>query len=980
MGASKQVDIERTENDMILDWKKYQEKATEAIAEGVVLLENRNGALPLDASKELAVFGRIQLDYYKSGTGSGGMVNVSHVINIPEGLALRGVKLDQELLETYQSWTASHPFDKGASWGGEPWCQEEMPLSEELVAAVSKRCETALIVIGRTAGEEMDNSYKEGSYLLTAGEKDMLRITRKYFQRTVIVLNVASIIDMGFVDEFTPDAVLYGWHGGMMGGLGTADMLLGKVSPSGKLTDTIAYAIKDYPSDPNFGDQNRDYYCEDIYVGYRYFETFAKDRVRYPFGYGLSYTEFALEDARLEEGSFAGLLSEAGVAEAGAACIDENKAGNGTLGNADSGKAEFGGRKRFGGTISVTVTNTGAVAGKEVVQVYCEAPQGKLGKPARVLCGFAKTKLLAPGEKEVVSIKVCPESFASYDDEGVTGHAYAYLLEAGTYRFHVGKSVRETLPAVTFELPETKVLRQVESALAPVLPFDRMVNRDGKPVFEKTPIKEVEEFQGDTEIPDGLYRAQEARRRLAEMPKEIAYTGDLGIKLADVALGKHDLKEFIGQLSDEDLACIIRGEGMGSPKVTAGTAAAFGGVAPRLAEFGVPCGCCSDGPSGMRLDCGTKAFSLPGGTMLACTWNRELLTELFAFTGWEMTANHVECLLGPGMNIHRHPLNGRNFEYFSEDPFLTGEIAVAQLDGLHSAGVTGTIKHFCGNNQETRRHFLDSVISERALREIYLKGFEIAVKKGGAYTIMTTYGSVNGLWTAGSFDLTTTILRGEWGFDGFAMTDWWANINRRGQEPDKRDLAAMAMAQNDVYMVCADGEKHDDNTLESLKKGEVKRAELQRNAANVLKVVLRSNAMKRLLGTAETVEIVGREEEGAASQEEVPCYHIVDELTVDLRGVKSSRDASYSFVLDLEKQGVFRYTLTASSEAGELAQIPVTVFCMGTASGTFTWNGTGGEPVSFSGSTYMFSRYTTVRLYFAQGGLDLVDIKFELTE
>ncbi|MBR4607901.1 MAG: glycoside hydrolase family 3 protein, partial [Lachnospiraceae bacterium] len=721
---------------MILDWKKYQEKATEAIAEGVVLLENRNGALPLDASKELAVFGRIQLDYYKSGTGSGGMVNVSHVINIPEGLTLRGAKLDQELLETYRSWTATHPFDKGASWGGEPWCQEEMPLSEELVAAVSKRCETALIVIGRTAGEEMDNSYKEGSYLLTAGEKDMLRITRKYFQRTVIVLNVASIIDMGFVDEFAPDAVLYGWHGGMMGGLGTADVLLGNVSPSGKLTDTIAYAIQDYPSDPNFGDQNRDYYCEDIYVGYRYFETFAKDRVRYPFGYGLSYTEFALEDARLEEGSFAGL----------------------------------------GGTISVTVTNVGKASGKEVVQVYCEAPQGQLGKPARALCGFAKTKLLAPGEKEVVSIKVCPESFASYDDKGVTGQAYAYLLEAGTYRFHVGKSVRETLPAVTFELPETKVLRQVESALAPVLPFDRMVNRDGKPVFEKTPIKEVEEFQGDAEIPDGRYRAQEARRRLAEMPKEIAYTGDLGIKLADVANGKSTLEAFIGQLSDEDLACIIRGEGMGSPKVTAGTAAAFGGVAPRLAGLGVPCGCCSDGPSGMRLDCGTKAFSLPGGTMLACTWNRELLTELFTFTGWEMTANHVECLLGPGMNIHRHPLNGRNFEYFSEDPFLTGEIAVAQLDGLHSAGVTGTIKHFCGNNQETRRHFLDSVISERALREIYLKGFEIAVKKGGAYTIMTTYGSVNGLWTAGSFDLTTTILRGEWGFDGFAMTDWWANI------------------------------------------------------------------------------------------------------------------------------------------------------------------------------------------------------------
>ena len=930
----------------ILDWKEYQEKATQAIAEGVVLLENKNGALPLDAAKQIAVFGRIQLDYYKSGTGSGGMVNVAHVINIPEGLELRGARLDQELGKVYEDWTAEHPFDKGASWGGEPWCQEEMPLSEELVKASAERCETALIVIGRTAGEEMDNSYREGSYLLTAGEKDMLRITRKYFKKTVVLLNVASILDMGFVDEFAPDAVLYAWQGGMMGGLGTADVLLGNASPSGKLTDTIAYKIEDYPSHANFGDQDRDYYCEDVYVGYRYFETFAKDKVRYPFGYGLSYTEFAYGDARLE-------------------CKDAFLTGG--------EDAKTWTRPR----VTVEVKNVGKVAGKEIVQAYCEAPQGKLGKPARVLCGFAKTKLLAPGESELVNVEIDLESMASFDDTGVTGHPHAFVLEAGEYRFCIGKNVRETVAPVVVTLDQTIVALEAQYALAPVLPFERMVNKNGVPVFEAAPIAKTWESKGENGIPAGIYREMEAERRLAGMPKEIAYTGDLGIKLADVALGRKTLEEFIAQLSDEDLSCIIRGEGMGSPKVTAGTAAAFGGVSPRLAEFGIPCACCSDGPSGMRLDCGTKAFSLPGGTMLACTWNRDLLTELFTLTGLEMTANHVECLLGPGMNIHRHPLNGRNFEYFSEDPYLTGEVAAAQLKGLHDVGVTGTIKHFCGNNQETRRHFLDSVISERALREIYLRGFEIAVKKGGAYTIMTTYGSVNGLWTAGSYDLTTTILRKEWGFEGLAMTDWWANINRRGQAPDKRDFATMAMAQNDVYMVCSDGEKHDDNTLESLKKGEVRRAELQRNAANVLGVVLRSNAMKRLLGTALTVEITGREAEGATSQEEVPCYPLENELTVDLSGVKTARDASYSFVLDLVKPGLYRFTLTASSEAGELAQIPVTVFSMGTASGTFTWNGTGGKPVSFSGSTYMFSRYTTIRLYFAQGGLDLADVKFE---
>lgn len=956
----------------ILDWKKYEEKSTQAIAEGVVLLENRNKALPLDRKKTIAVFGRIQLDYYKSGTGSGGMVNVSHVVNIPEGLIMRGAKLDQELFETYQNWTQEHPFDRGASWGGEPWCQEEMPLDGELVKRVAGRCETALVVIGRTAGEEMDNSYKEGSYLLTAGEKAMLQITRQYFEKVVVLLNVASVIDMGFVDEFSPDAVAYVWQGGMMGGLGTADVLLGDVSPSGKLTDTIAYQIEDYPSNVNFGDQNRDFYCEDVYVGYRYFETFAKDKVRYPFGHGLSYTEFKYEDEALAAGAFI----ESVDGKAGEYVILKDKLRD-TIGEHDEQGIPW-------LHASVKVTNVGNFAGKEIVQVYCEAPQGKLGKPARVLCGFAKTKVLKPGESEQVFIEIDPNAFASFDDSGATGRRFAFLLEAGDYYFHIGRNVRDTLDPICMKLDGMEVLFQASSALAPVRPFSRMVNRSGKPNFETVPFVNVEAHSVKNEDGTGettvFYKKDEGKKRLDDMPEEIAYTGDLGIKLKDVFEGKHTLEEFIGQLSDEDLSCIIRGEGMGSPKVTAGTASAFGGVSKRLQDFGVPCACCSDGPSGMRLDCGTKAFSLPGGTMLACTWNRELLTELFAFTGTEMSANNVECLLGPGMNVHRHPLNGRNFEYFSEDPFLTGEIAAAQLVGLHSAGVTGTIKHFCGNNQETRRHFLDSVISERALREIYLKGFEIAVKKGGAYTIMTTYGSVNGLWTAGSYDLTTTILRKEWGFEGIAMTDWWANINRRGQAPDKRDFAAMAMAQNDLYMVCADGEKHDDNTLESLEAGELKRAELQRNAANILKVILRTNAMKRLVGTAEKIEIVGREEEGAVSQEDVPCYQISKELTVDLSGVKTARDFSYSFILDIEKPGRFEFTLTASSQASELAQIPVSVLSMGTVVGTFTWNGTGGKPKSFTGNTYMFSRYTTVRLYFAQGGLDLAEMKFKMIE
>lgn len=901
----------------ILDWNQYIEKAVQAVSEGMVLLKNDKNTLPVKKDEEVAVFGRIQLHYYKSGTGSGGMVNVSEVVGITEGLIRRGATVNQELLDIYKAWDEKNPYDYGEGWGGEPWSQKEMPLTHEVVQKAAVTSKVAFVIIGRTAGEEMDNKLEAGSYLLSEGEKDMLRVVRAHFEKMAVILNVASVLDMSFVDEFKPEAVLYAWQGGMIGGLGTADVLLGNVSPSGKLTDTIAYDVTDYPSHANFGDVNRDFYCEDIYLGYRYFETFAKDRVRYPFGFGLSYTEFALEH-----------------------CI-----------------VSYDGTQVMA---SAAVKNVGAVAGKEVVQVYLEAPQGKLGKPARVLCGFAKTGLLEPGATEHINIPVQEYDLASYDDSGVTGHPYAYLMEAGEYRFYVGADVRSAAYAGGFLLAEDKVILQVTSAAAPVQTFDRMVNRDGRVAYEPAPLSKIDE----------------AQRRMAAMPAEIPYTGDLGITLAQVVEKKATLEQFIGQLSDEDLACIIRGEGMGSPRVTAGTASAFGGVSKRLDAMGVPAGCCSDGPSGMRLDCGTKAFSLPNGTLLACTFNTALLTELYALVGVEMTANNVDCLLGPGMNIHRHPLNGRNFEYFSEDPFVTGKIAAAQLKGLHSAGVTGTIKHFCANNQETGRHTIDSVVSERALREIYLRGFEIAVKEGKAQTIMTTYGSLNGLWTCSNFDLVTTILRKEWGFTGFAMTDWWANINRRGQGPDKSDFAAMAMAQNDVYMVCADSEDHEDNTLESLKKGELQRAELQRNAANVLGFLMTTHAMKRRMNTADEVEIINRPDEATADVGEVKFYELDEELVVDLRDVNTDRGRSHSFVLDTRVPGRYAYTITASSTQSELAQIPVSLISLGTVSGTFTWNGTGGKPVSFHGEIPIFSKYNAIRLFFAQSGLNLIDIRF----
>lgn len=902
-----------------LDWDKYLEASARAVSGGIVMLKN-DGALPLKQGGTAAVFGRIQLHYYKSGTGSGGMVNVSKVIGITDGLLDAGYKLDEQLLNAYREWDEQNPFDYGEGWGGEPWSQKEMPLTDELVSGAASRADVAIVIIGRTAGEEMDNKLEKGAFLLSDLEEDMLRRVTSAFDKTVVLLNTGGLIDMSFMDRYPVSAVMYVWQGGMVGGAGTAAVLTGEVSPSGKLPDTIAYEISDYPSDKFFGSGDMDCYGEDIYVGYRYFETFAKDRVRFPFGFGMSYTSFdiAASDFKLDGDKVTG---------------------------------------------SVNVKNTGSTPGREVVQIYCSAPQGKLGKPARVLCGFDKTRTLQPGESQTLSFEIPLESVASYDDSGVTGHKSAWILEQGGYVFYAGADVRSASEAYSLTLPET-VVRQCKSALGPLTAFKRMVNSSGKPEFEDVPLT-GEAFPHDH----------------AKLPAEIPQTGDRGIRLADVVNGKNTLEEFTAQLTDYDLSCIIRGEGMGSPKVTAGTAAAFGGVSDTLTALGIPCACCDDGPSGMRLDCGTKAFSLPNGTLLASTFDRPLMTELFTFMGLEMHTNQVDCLLGPGMNIHRHPLNGRNFEYFSEDPYLTGEMASAELAGLHSTGAEGTIKHFCGNNRETRRHFLDSVISERALREIYLRGFEKAVKKGGAKSVMTTYGQVNGVWTAGNYGLVTGILRDDWGFDGFTMTDWWANINRRGKAPDKSDFAAMAMAQNDVYMVTADGAACNDNTLDSLKSGELTRGELQRNAMNILRFLTTTHAMKRVMGCDDETEIINRPADaGDVDSTDIEFHDIDEDLTLDLTGITTEKGSSYAFGLNVSKPGVYKVTLTASSTLSELAQTSVSIFALGSPCGMFTFNGTGGAPVSQTKDVKCLSNFMPIRLYFGGSGLKTQSIRFELKE
>ncbi|MDG0811393.1 glycoside hydrolase family 3 protein [Cohnella rhizosphaerae] len=872
-------------------------------AEGAVLLKNERETLPLRQGDNVAVFGRIQVNYYRSGTGSGGSVHVAYTTNLLDGLrGKENVAVNETLAAVYERWIAQNPFDNGGGgWAAEPWHQREMPLTDELVAEARRVSNKAIVVIGRTAGEDQDNAGEPGSYLLTDEERAMLRQVTARFERTVVVLNVSNIVDMSWLadDAYVHPiaSVIYAWHGGMEGGNAIADVLAGDATPSGKLTDTIAYALADYPSTRNYGNELANLYQEDIYVGYRYFETFCPDRVQFEFGYGLSYTTFGLAaaDARLIDAG-----GEAAIA------------------------------------VDVVVTNTGAFyAGKEVVQLYAEAPQGVLGRPARALVAFAKTELLQPGQSQRLTLGFPVSALAAYDDAGKTGHASAYVLEAGIYRLYAGTSVKKA-SAVAFEGQEGYVVdalgivRQLEEAMAPTASLSRMKpgarRADGayELAYEDAPKRK-------------LSLADRIERRL---PREIAQTGDRGYKLRDVRDGKVGLEAFVAQLGDEDLAALVRGEGMSSPLVTPGTASAFGGVTDSLLGYGIPAACTSDGPSGIRMDSGHKATQVSIGTLLAATWNAALVEELYVLEGRELVRNEIDALLGPGLNIRRSPLNGRNFEYFSEDPLISGAFAAACVRGIKRGGSNATLKHFACNNQEKHRSKVDAVVSERALREIYLKGFEIAVREGGANAVMTSYNPINGHWAASNYDLNTTILRGEWGFEGIVMTDWWAVMNdaARGGAPDRKYTNWMVRAQNDLYMVVsnygAETNAYGDNTIESLADGTLARGELQRSAMNILGFILRAPAGAR--------DDVTRERAQAFRALAAPAPEQAQGAQPLTDGARIAPEAAGPTCLRVEQAGAYRLFASAMSDESELAQSASNLILNGEPVATVQTNGTGG--------------------------------------
>ena len=769
-------------NDGLDSTEEMKALCRKAAAESCVLLKN-DGVLPLN-NKKVSVFGRCQINYFYVGYGSGGDVKAPYKVSLLDGLRQSTIKVNEDLAEEYEAWCKRTPPYDGF-WGHWPTHYDEMPVSIQRAKEASQRSEAAIVVIGRSAGEDRENKTIRGSWYLTRDEEQLLKTVSSCFEKICVVLNCGSIIDMSWVEKYNIGSVLYAWQGGQESGNGVADVLSGQVSPCGKLPCTIA-DINDYLSTESFGKRKETEYTEDIYVGYRAFETFKhlKNKELYPFGFGLSYTQFSIRTDSIE--------------------IEEKI------------------------SVNVTVKNIGSYSGREVIQLYLSASQGKLGKPEKVLVSYAKTKELAPGEEEAITLTFDINDFASYDDTGVTGNKNCYILEGGEYRLCLGNSVKDVILCKSFEIEET-IVRKTISVCAPDKTFLRTVNDCGRARLEAVTVE----------------NSSLKQRILYNLPAKVPNSEDKGYIFDDVVDGEISLNEFIAQLSLDELEALARGslEGMNCSLGVPGNAAVFGGTSQSLRDKGVPVVCTNDGPSGVRLQ--AHSSLIPIGTALACTFDDELVYRLGYGLGKEVLERGSHVLLAPGMNIHRNPLCGRNFEYFSEDPVLSGGLAAAYVNGVQTAGASAVPKHFACNNQETNRLHNNSRVSERALREIYLKNFEICIKKSNPHFIMASYNKLNGVLNCYNYDLCTEILRGEWGYEGCVMTDWWMVSDK---SPDFKNLSNQAYrvrAQVDLFMPGASrfGKykgKSDGSIIASCGKPEgLTIGELQRTAKNVLRYCLK---------------------------------------------------------------------------------------------------------------------------------------------
>lgn len=792
--------------------------ARKAAAEGFVLLKNEGGALPLK-NKKIALYGMGSRKTVKGGLGSGS-VEERYSVNIEDGLKNAGFEIttvrwlddyDREYGETYQAW--HDMVEEKVAGIMDP--MKLIPLAHSYVYRYpsgrlidetdirESDTDTAVCVLMRQAGEGNDRKLEKGDYLITDIERWNLETLAAAYAHTILVINVGGPMEMSFLDEIKGiDAVVLFAQGGEEGGNALADVLAGKENFSGKLADTIPLRYEDIPYGDAFsylnGNTEYEDYSEDIYVGYRYFDSFGKP-VRYPFGFGLSYTRFAIE----------------------------------------AGEIRTEGREIV---VTASVTNKGECAGKEVAQLYISAPQGGLNKEKQRLIAFAKTKTLAPGESETLTLRFDIGGAASYDEV-----RSAWVLCAGDYLLRLGSSSRDTNVAAVLELPEEVLTQQCKNCCAPDHEFERLTAP--KPAHEALPesvtFLTIDPAAFATEIVDyapPVFNETEEERAILESLSE-----------------------------EERLKLLCGGELQVRTPGVFDIPGAAGKTATALIEKGIPNVIFSDGPAGVNIV--KRCFALPDGRfspaevperyrwgmlgkmaekqlasmqgsqvyryatawpvemLLAQTWNTALLREIGSAVGEEMKLFGISVWLAPGMNIHRNPLGGRSFEYYSEDPVLTGEMAAALTLGVQSHGGAGvSIKHFCCNNAEDNRNGVSENVSERALREIYLKGFEIAVRKAQPLTVMSSYNRLNGIYTANRRDLLTDILRCEWGYQGLVMTDW-GSTNEKAAVPEECPAAG-----NDLIMP---GNPYDHEQLaKALAEGRLDTAAARISAARVLRLVL----------------------------------------------------------------------------------------------------------------------------------------------
>ena len=757
------------DGQMLTGSKEHTNLALKVASEGAVLLKNE-GALPLKPNSKVALFGVGSIDYIAGGGGSG-FVYSKYIKDIKEGFENNGIELFEDSLKFYYDYALPKLDQLNI---GTYLFEPEVP--QELVDKASDFCDTAVITLHNFSGENYDRKPEEGQFYITKNDKKLIEQATSVFKNTIIVLNNSGIMDLSFIAEnYKITGAILGGFGGMEGAQAIADILLGKVNPCGKLVDTYAKGHLSYPSantyhesgimenhkdiGPDRGIKN-DYVCyyEDIYVGYRYFATIPgkNEDVIYPFGFGLSYTDFDIKfvSAKEENGNF---------------------------------------------EIKAMVKNIGKTAGKEVLQLYLEAPQGKLGKSKISLVAFAKTKLLAINEEQELTLKFTEYDIASYDDLGKIKKS-AYVLEKGEYKFLLGNS-SANLEAIdyTYSLEDDKVIKELTQKCPPNSLSKRLLSDGSYEELPSFPINEPE-------------------IKVEKNPYE-PFTPEKIIKFEEVLNGEVPLDKFIAQLEINDLIYLLDGCSCTGLSRTAG----FGG----LNKYGIPALMTVDGPAGVNVyptsGIGTTFF--PCSTVLASTWNLELAFEVGRVGATEAKECGLAFWLTPGINIHRTPMCGRNFEYYSEDPLITGKFASSYVKGIQSMGVAPSVKHFACNNSERNRYYSDSCVSERALREIYLKGFEICVKEANPLTIMSSYNILNGVRCCESYELITEILRDEWGFDGLVTSDWDVPCTQYKLVLSGNDIKMPYGFANEIH--------------KALEEGKITRDHLEVCVKHILKVILK---------------------------------------------------------------------------------------------------------------------------------------------